>query len=73
MNAAKVVGLLVGFAGIVLVSAGAFDGHISAAGVAYAVLGALVWAIGTVSFSAARTGSTSSGRWRCRSSAADWC
>lgn len=50
MNAAKVVGLLVGFAGIVLVSAGAFDGHISAAGVAYAVLGALVWARGTVSF-----------------------
>jgi drug/metabolite transporter (DMT)-like permease len=50
MTTLKVVGLLIGFAGIVLVSTGAFEGHVSAEGVAYAVLGALVWAIGTVAF-----------------------
>jgi drug/metabolite transporter (DMT)-like permease len=50
MSVAKVAGLLVGFGGIVLVSTGALDGHISGEGVAYAVLGALVWAIGTIAF-----------------------
>jgi drug/metabolite transporter (DMT)-like permease len=50
MSAAKVVGLVVGFGGIVLVSSSAFDGHISGKGVAYAVAGALVWAIGTIAF-----------------------
>ncbi len=50
MGVAKVVGLLVGFGGIVLVSTGALGGHISAAGVGYAVAGALVWAIGTIAF-----------------------
>ena len=47
---AKVVGLLVGFAGIVVVSAGALEGHVSAIGVVYAVTGALVWSLGTIAF-----------------------
>ena len=46
----KVAGLLLGFAGIVVVSAGAFAGHVSGLGVAYAVVGAVVWALGTVAF-----------------------
>jgi drug/metabolite transporter (DMT)-like permease len=46
----KVVGLLLGFAGIVVVSAGAFSGHASLLGVGYAVAGALVWALGTIAF-----------------------
>jgi drug/metabolite transporter (DMT)-like permease len=46
----KVGGLLLGFAGIVVVSAGAFRGHVSVAGVVYAVTGALVWALGTIAF-----------------------
>jgi drug/metabolite transporter (DMT)-like permease len=50
MGPAKVAGLLLGFGGIVLVSSGAFDGHVSAVGVAYAVLAALTWAVGTIAF-----------------------
>jgi O-acetylserine/cysteine efflux transporter len=45
-----VVGLLVGFAGIVVVSAGALQGHVSVLGVGYAVVGALVWSLGTIAF-----------------------
>lgn len=48
----KVAGLLTGFAGIAVVSAGAFAGHVSALGVGYAVVGALVWALGTIAFKA---------------------
>ena len=44
------VGLVIGFAGIVLVSTGALGGHISTDGVTYAVVGAVVWAIGTIAF-----------------------
>ncbi len=50
MGITKVAGLVLGFAGILLVSAGAFDGHISAEGVVYAVVGALAWTIGTILF-----------------------
>ncbi len=50
LNRWKVAGLLLGFAGIVVVSAGAFAGHVSALGVLYAVAGALVWALGTLAF-----------------------
>lgn len=50
MGGFKVVGLLLGFAGIVLVSAGALGGHISGAGVGYAVLAAITWSIGTIVF-----------------------
>lgn len=46
----KVAGLLLGFAGIAVVSAGAFSGHASLLGVGYAVVGALVWALGTIAF-----------------------
>jgi O-acetylserine/cysteine efflux transporter len=46
----KVVGLLVGFAGIVVVSAGALQGNVSGIGVLYAVTGALVWSLGTIAF-----------------------
>lgn len=46
----KVLGLLAGFAGIAVVSAGALDGHVSALGVGYAVVGALVWSLGTIAF-----------------------
>ena len=46
----KVAGLLVGFAGIVVVSAGALTGDVSGLGVAYAVVGALVWSLGTIAF-----------------------
>lgn len=46
----KISGLLLGFAGIVVVSAGAFRGDISMLGVGYAVTGALVWALGTIAF-----------------------
>jgi drug/metabolite transporter (DMT)-like permease len=46
----KVAGLLLGFAGIVVVSAGAFAGHVSGLGVAYAVVGAAVWALGTIAY-----------------------
>ena len=46
----KVLGLLLGFGGIVAVSAGAFSGHASGLGIGYAVVGALAWALGTVYF-----------------------
>ncbi len=50
LTAFKITGLLLGFAGIVVVSVGAFSGHVSALGVGYAVVGALVWALGTIAF-----------------------
>jgi drug/metabolite transporter (DMT)-like permease len=50
LTRSKVAGLLVGFAGIVVVSAGAFSGHASVLGVGYAVAAAVVWALGTISF-----------------------
>lgn len=50
LSAGKISGLLLGFAGIVAVSAGGFSGEISAAGVAFAVASALSWALGTVYF-----------------------
>jgi O-acetylserine/cysteine efflux transporter len=50
LTASKVAGLLLGFAGIVVVSLGAFSGHASLLGVGYAVSGALVWALGTIAF-----------------------
>jgi drug/metabolite transporter (DMT)-like permease len=50
LSAYKITGLLLGFAGIVVVSVGAFSGHASLLGVGYAVVGALVWALGTIAF-----------------------
>jgi drug/metabolite transporter (DMT)-like permease len=50
LSGQKVVGLLLGFGGIVVVSAGAFQGSASVLGVGYAVSAALVWALGTIAF-----------------------
>jgi drug/metabolite transporter (DMT)-like permease len=50
LTGSKIAGLLLGFAGIVVVSAGAFSGHASLLGVGYAVVGALIWALGTIAF-----------------------
>lgn len=50
MHGAKAVGLFLGFGGIVVVSAEALSGHLSAPGVVEAVAGAVLWALGTVAF-----------------------
>lgn len=50
LSANKVAGLLLGFGGIVVVSAGALNGHVSALGVGYAVASAVLWSAGTVAF-----------------------
>ena len=50
LTGSKIAGLLLGFAGIVVVSVGAFSGHVSLLGVGYAVVGALIWALGTIAF-----------------------
>jgi drug/metabolite transporter (DMT)-like permease len=50
LSAGKMLGLLLGFSGIVAVSAGGFSGEISAAGLAFAAASALSWALGTVYF-----------------------
>lgn len=42
------VGLVLGFAGIAAVGLGALDGHVSAAGVCYALGTALAWSLGTI-------------------------
>jgi O-acetylserine/cysteine efflux transporter len=48
------LGLALGFAGIVAVGVGAAHGHVSALGIAYAVLAALVWALGTIAVKRSR-------------------
>ena len=53
LTATKVLGLFLGFSGIVAVSAGSFSGDsdaISSAGVAFGAASALSWALGTVYF-----------------------
>ena len=50
LGVTKLAGLLLGFAGIVVVSAGALEGHVSLGGVGWAVSGALVWSLGTIAF-----------------------
>jgi drug/metabolite transporter (DMT)-like permease len=53
LTAAKVVGLLLGFSGIVAVSAGSFSGSVDALsplGVTLGAISALCWALGTVFF-----------------------
>ena len=47
---AKIVGLILGFSGIVAVSTGSLLGNISGAGVAFGAGSALSWALGTVIF-----------------------
>jgi drug/metabolite transporter (DMT)-like permease len=48
MSAGKWTGLLAGFAGVGVISAGSLSGRISALGVILALLAALAWAAGTV-------------------------
>jgi drug/metabolite transporter (DMT)-like permease len=50
LNAVKVAGLLLGFTGIVVVSAGGIAGDVSVVGVVLGTLSALSWALGTVYF-----------------------
>ena len=50
LSLAKIVGLILGFSGIVAVSVGSLFGNISAAGVAFGAGSALSWALGTVFF-----------------------
>lgn len=50
LSLAKIVVLIVGFSGIVAVSAGSIIGNISPAGVAFGVGSAFSWALGTVFF-----------------------
>jgi drug/metabolite transporter (DMT)-like permease len=53
LTATKIVGLLLGFAGIVAVSSGGLSGagdEVTPAGVAFGVASALFWALGTVCF-----------------------
>ncbi len=50
LGANKLAGLLLAFAGIVVVSAGAISGHVSGLGVGYAVASALMWSLGTIAF-----------------------
>ncbi|MFD1953807.1 DMT family transporter [Paenibacillus thailandensis] len=48
MNGLKLVGLLLGFAGVAAMSVGGLEGGMSAAGIVLALLSALSWALGTV-------------------------
>jgi len=50
LTALKLLGLGLGFGGIVVVSAGAVGGDVSGLGIGLAVAGALVWALGTIAF-----------------------
>lgn len=48
MYGLKIVGLILGFAGVAVISAGGLSGHISVIGIALALGSALSWALGTV-------------------------
>ncbi|WP_047151125.1 DMT family transporter [Aneurinibacillus tyrosinisolvens] len=48
MSLLKVIGLLIGFLGVIMVSAGGFSGHIAMLGIVLALITGLCWAIGTV-------------------------
>jgi drug/metabolite transporter (DMT)-like permease len=48
MNGLKIVGLILGFAGVTVISGGSLSGHISIVGIVLALLTSLAWAIGTV-------------------------
>ncbi len=61
LSATKLLGLGLGFSGVVAVSAGSLSGDLSPLGVVLGVLAALSWAIGTVHFK--RFGSRGSTLW----------
>ena len=67
MTTSKILGLVLGFAGIVVVSGGAFAGHVSAVGVGLAIVSALAGPSARSSSRPPRAGSTRGGRSRCRS------
>jgi len=48
MSPLKIIGLILGFAGVISVSAGGFSGHVAVIGVVLALVTALSWALGTV-------------------------
>ncbi|UVI29663.1 DMT family transporter [Paenibacillus spongiae] len=48
MNGLKMTGLLLGFAGVGIISTGGLAGHVSAAGILLALGTALSWALGTI-------------------------
>lgn len=48
MNAIKIVGLVLGFAGVATISIGGITGNVSAAGIALALASAISWALGTI-------------------------
>jgi drug/metabolite transporter (DMT)-like permease len=48
MNGLKILGLILGFAGVAIISAGSLSGHISLVGILLALGTSLSWAIGTV-------------------------
>ena len=50
LSALKLVGLALGFGGIVVVCVGAVHGHVSGLGIGLAVLAALLWSLGTIAF-----------------------
>lgn len=54
LRTAKALGLVLGFGGIVSVSAGALRGHVSGVGVVEALGAALAWAVGTLLLKAAQ-------------------
>jgi drug/metabolite transporter (DMT)-like permease len=48
MTISKVLGLILGFLGVISVSAEGFSGHVSILGIIFGILSALSWALGTV-------------------------
>lgn len=48
MNAIKIVGLVLGFAGVATISIGGITGNVSAAGIALALASAISWALGAI-------------------------
>lgn len=50
LSGIKITGLLVGFAGIVVVSIGALRGNVSVLGIVLAVASAVMWSLGTIAF-----------------------
>ncbi|GGO03689.1 DMT family transporter [Saccharibacillus kuerlensis] len=48
LNRLKVAGLILGFAGVAVISLGGLEGHLSPFGIGLALLSALCWALGTI-------------------------
>jgi drug/metabolite transporter (DMT)-like permease len=48
MTASKLIGLIIGFIGVVTVSSGGFSGHIALVGIILALVTGIGWALGTV-------------------------